>query len=426
MSAPEFRSRRPLDVYLGSERIGSLEDRGMGFVALDFDESAVLRYGVGSRIVSIALPVGWDTTDPLIATPFFAGLLPEGRARDRLCQEFRLSPNDPFALLTVLGPESVGALVIVPEGSATPPEDGAERVLDAEGLTAELDRLDIAPLGVTPTGAVRLSMAGVQQKLLLVRNSTGQLALPLHGRPSTHIAKPGNDDPRFPHIVENEAFCLDICRRLGVETTRFEVITPAARPVLLIERYDRTVGRDGRVERIHQEDACQATATYPQFKYEQEGGPALATVAGLLSEHASRPALDRLALFRLAVVNLLLGNCDAHGKNVSFLHDAGGVRLAPAYDIVSTEAYDEHTDVLGMRVGHVEHLRGVNRDAVLREAHAMRVPPGLAVRTLNDVERRLGPAIDQALSASREGGWFDPIIDRIAEGTRTRAARILG
>lgn len=420
--APE--PRPPLDVHLGDAPLGTLGDRTTGFVAFDFDEQAILRHGVGSRILSIALPVAWETADPLLATPFFAGLLPEGRARERLCQEFRVSPDDTFALLQILGRESVGALVIVPAGTRPPTPAGAflEPMHDDE-LARTLARLDLTPLGVSPEGEVRLSLAGVQGKLPVVQLPGRGVALPIGGWPSTHIAKPENGDPRFPQLVANEAFCLAACTRLGVATTRFSLISPAGQHVLLVERYDRRTEPDGTVWRIHQEDVCQATATYPQRKYETAGGPGLARVAALLSEHSSRPALDRLELFRLTVANLLLGNCDAHGKNISLLHGAAGIQLAPAYDVVSTEAYD-HTDVLGMRVGGLERLRDVDRAAVLREAAAMRVPERLAERTISEVLERLDAALDGAAAQAHAEGWAAPIIASIAAATRKRAARI--
>ena len=45
------------------------------------------------------------------------------------------------------------------------------------------------------------------------------------------------------------------------------------------------------------------------------------------------------------VFNWLLGNTDAHVKNFSLLYSPGlrRVRLAPAYDLVSTAAYRQST-----------------------------------------------------------------------------------
>ena len=59
------------------------------------------------------------------------------------------------------------------------------------------------------------------------------------------------------------------------------------RTLLVVERYDRIVHADGTVERIHQEDFCQATGTGPDNKYEENSGPSLRRIAGLLASRRS-------------------------------------------------------------------------------------------------------------------------------------------
>ena len=41
------------------------------------------------------------------------------------------------------------------------------------------------------------------------------------------------------------------------------------------------------------------------------------------------------------IFNYLIGNTDAHAKNLSLLHSDSGVKLAPFYDLLSTEVYPE-------------------------------------------------------------------------------------
>jgi serine/threonine-protein kinase HipA len=419
--------RGVLDVYLNDEQLGAIDDRTMGFVAFDFTEAAVDRHGIGSRVLSLSIPVSRDTVDPFVATPFFAGLLPEGDARTRLCEEFRVSPDDPFALLTVLGRESAGALVIAPPGEAPrSTEEMGVRALDDLALAAELDRLALTPLGVTvEDDEIRLSLAGVQEKLPLVQLDGGRLGLPLHGHPSTHIAKPARRADRFPELVQNEAFCLEVAAALDIPTAAFSVIAPGGEPVLLVERYDRARDADGAIVRLHQEDACQATGRYPATKYEIAGGPSLADVAELIGDHSSQPAVDRMTLMRLTTLNAVLGNCDAHGKNLSFLHGPGGVRLAPAYDLVSTEAY-AHTDTLGMRIGGVDRLRDLDREALLVQADAIGVPRRLGERIVGELADAFPAALDSARERAVAEGWLAGVIDRVIVASRKRAERLLG
>jgi len=44
-------------------------------------------------------------------------------------------------------------------------------------------------------------------------------------------------------------------------------------------------------------------------------------------------AATRMTLIRWTILQYLIGNSDAHGKNLSFLVEPGGLRLAPAYDL---------------------------------------------------------------------------------------------
>lgn len=424
-------SRGSLNVYLNEELLGEVSDRTVGFLGFDFDEQAIMRHGVGSRVLSLSLPASWDSADPFVATAFFSGLLPEGEARQRLCDEFRVSPDDPYGLLELIGRESAGALIIVAPGTDVPSVTGGSvRPLDSRALADEIARLTLTPLGITvDDDEIRLSLAGVQNKLPLVvldDNGHATVGLPIDGHPSTHIAKPaprGERGERFPHLVENEAFCLAVVTDLDVPTAQFEVINVAGENVLLVERYDR-VRRERVVRRLHQEDACQATAVNPAFKYETSGGPSLEAIAGLIGDHSSQPGLDRLALFRLTIANLLLGNCDAHGKNISFLHAQEGVRLAPAYDVVSTQAYP-HTDRLGMRIAGVERLRDVDRVSVLAQAEAMGIQARLATREITSIVERLPSSIDAARTRAQDESWHVDLIDRIADDTSGRCEHIL-
>ena len=43
--------------------------------------------------------------------------------------------------------------------------------------------------------------------------------------------------------------------------------------------------------------------------------------------------------FAWLVFNFMIGNGDNHLKNISYKVDAGGIRIAPAYDLLSTAAY---------------------------------------------------------------------------------------
>ena len=91
---------------------------------------------------------------------------------------------------------------------------------------------------------------------------------------------------------------------------------------------------------MHQEDGCQATATPPGLKYQEQGGPALRDLADVIRDFGD--PRDVTSLLRRTTFNLAVGNADAHAKNFSILHEPGvpAVALAPLYDVLSTIALE--------------------------------------------------------------------------------------
>jgi serine/threonine-protein kinase HipA len=127
-------------------------------------------------------------------------------------------------------------------------------------------------------------------------------------------------------------------------------------PCLVVQRYDRTPRPDGTVQRLHQEDFCQAMGFPPERKYQQEGGPLLRDCIAMLREWSTAPVLDIRDFLDGLVFNMLIGNADAHGKNYSWLYRAGGRRLAPFYDLVCTLAWPELSKTPAMKIGQCDSL----------------------------------------------------------------------
>ena len=118
------------------------------------------------------------------------------------------------------------------------------------------------------------------------------------------------------------------------------------------QRFDRDL-TTVPVRRLHQEDLCQALGLTPDFKYQHPDWtvPSFKALAGLLNDHGARPGADRLAVAETTLFSYLVGNADAHAKNISLLHQNGRVRLAPAYDLVSTASYPDLNRELALAIG---------------------------------------------------------------------------
>ncbi len=109
-----------------------------------------------------------------------------------------------------------------------------------------------------------MSLAGVQNKLGVAIDTKNRICIPIDGAPSTHILKP--DSERLFGGVQNEALCLTLARRCGLNMPDVTTGTAGRRTYLLINRYDR-IQQGDRWRRLHQEDFCQALGRPPSAKY---------------------------------------------------------------------------------------------------------------------------------------------------------------
>ena len=342
------------------------EDALVGSLRVDRDGEMRFAYDAdwladpASPALSISLPKRAEPFRARACRPFFEGLLPEGAQRDAIAAVFGVSPGNEFALLERLGGDVAGALTLRREGEARPPAPVATAAggqpaaaLDEQELAGVLGQLGTRPM-LAGTRGLRLSLAGAQSKLPVVLVG-GRVALPGPGQPTTHILKP--PIARFPATTENEAFAMRLAACIGVDAAPVDAYRVADGHCLLVTRYDRQREADGSVRRLHQEDFCQALGVPSSRKYADDGGPAFRQCFDLVRRACPRPAVEVLKLLDAAIVQVLIGNADAHAKNYSLLHREGGTELAPLYDLLSTVAYPDLAPNLAMRVAGRATLR---------------------------------------------------------------------
>ena len=372
-------------------------DQERGRLRLAYTEEALARYPLGVPLLSLSLPLTPRRYTHGVVRPFLDGLLPEGEARLAIANDFDVLRDDTYGLIGALGRDCAGALVILPTEEPAPPLPTtltAEPLSDVE-ISELVANLRSAPLGVG--GRVRISLAGVQEKLLLTRMPDGSWGRPVDGTPSTHILKPEID--RFPNTVENEAFCMRLARNLGVPVAGIETTTVNGRRLIVIERYDRVIDADGAVQRIHQEDFCQATGTLPDKKYEEDGGPTLRQIAEILQAVAGPESLE--LLLRAVTLNAVIANGDAHGKNLSLRHEpSGALRLAPLYDLMSTRVCGDRR--LAMYIDTVQRTDRVTVNRIVNEASRWGMSQRRAVEIVADVLDRI-PGAAEAARVETEG-----------------------
>jgi serine/threonine-protein kinase HipA len=404
-----------LEVELFGRRAGILRRNRDGDLSFGYDAAWV---GAGLPPISRSLPVRAEPHGERLTRAFFGNLLPEGGVRDILADRLQVSPEDEFGLLAKIGRDCAGAITI-----ADPLSDDAERAprvewLDEDELEQAIADLPRDPLRVAPDEDIRISLAGAQDKLAVVVDGE-RFGLPVGGRPSTHILKAALK--QFEATPSNEAFCLALAGELGLEAPAAAVRVFGPHEVLLIERYDRS-RHDGRVEREHQEDFCQALGLPARAKYEDQGGPGIVDSIELLRDAADDPAREILRFLDAIFFNLLIANHDAHGKNFSLLYSRSEphTRLAPLYDLLSTGIYGIGKS-LPMRIGHERKpervgataLRQLGEAASLGQAQLRDRARDMAARAPNVAAELAADTGKRQLNAS--------IAERIAKVVNQRA-----
>jgi serine/threonine-protein kinase HipA len=344
---------KALDVYLHNHLVGNLIQDDGGQMTFRYAESWLGTSG--ATPLSQSLPLRKERFARKECRGFFAGILPEESKREIIARNLGISARNDFAMLEQIGGECAGAVTFVPAGEALPESNYSYRTLSSEELAAILKELPKRPLLAGEEG-IRLSLAGAQDKIA-VRIKGEEISLPLGGAPSTHILKPAVE--RFEGVVSNEALCMNLAAAVGLPTATVQTRTVDGMAYLLVERYDRIhrIGSGGAVlERLHQEDFCQAQGIVSEMKYQKEGGPSLKQCFALLREVSSTPVIDLARLLDAVIYNYLVGNMDAHGKNFSLLYHGVGtgnmeVSFAPLYDMVSTIYYPELSRTMAMKIG---------------------------------------------------------------------------
>jgi serine/threonine-protein kinase HipA len=348
---------------------------------------------------------------------YFDNLLPEGGVRRALATFADLDERDTFGLLRRFGEESAGALTLLPTETVPPPPSANSYVpLTRDEVRSLLVGLPRVPLLVAQ-GRVKMSLAGAQHKLG-VRALGDELFLPASGAASSHILKPDNARPEtYPFCPANEHLIMSIARAVGIPVPATKLLH-LPEPVYLIERYDRWLDAQV-VRRRHQIDLCQIANKWPAFKYEADGGATLSDVFAA-TELVRQPAVAKNHLLRWLVFNYIVGNSDAHAKNVSFLVSREGFDLAPFYDLLSVKVYGDET--LAMSIGGEERyglVTSVSWDALTEQ---LGIRATLLRRILRELARDIPRAAAKLIHASEYTPDERRFLERVIAVVREHAA----
>jgi serine/threonine-protein kinase HipA len=374
--------------------------------------------------LSVSLPLRAAPFEGAVVRNWFCNLLPEGGVRDAIERRLRLQARDPFALLAAIGGECAGAVAIGATDARTKTQRRDEPALETllAAQAGEAGDGAWAALGVPH----RLSLAGAQDKIAVVREAGGRLRLPVGDELSTHIVKP--DSVRLPGLRDLEALGLALARAIGLDAVAAEPIELAGRRALLVARYDRVVEKSG-VARLHQEDFCQALGYPPELKYESGGGPTLAACATLVRTQLRLGPVALRGFLDWVACNALLGNADAHAKNLALLCGADGRRrLAPFYDLVPTAVIAESLvdREPALRIGAASRIDRITADDWRAFAEAAGYAPRFVLRRVAELAAALRVHASSAARALIERGVDEARMQRAVSFLEGNADRTLG
>ncbi|WP_181772173.1 type II toxin-antitoxin system HipA family toxin [Amycolatopsis pittospori] len=319
----------------------------------------------------------WKPSARVSLPRWFGHLLPEGRLRAAVADAAETNLKNEYDLLVRLGPNDLpGAIRVFHEG------------IPNSVQTPHTEDADDGPYNSNPI--LKFSLAGAQLKFSVYGDEKG-ITVPTKGSAGNLIVKFPDERPGFDGVPEAELGSLVLAGRSGIETPHSFLVDPleieglkewaklsGGRKALAVTRFDRA----GKNQRIHMEELAQILdipTANSDAKYRGAKSDTVATViAGLTDISTTAAVIDRI------VLNIIIGNGDAHLKNWAILYKDGKTpTLSPAYDIVPTFLYIKN-DNLGLKLHNTRSFYEVSPE------------------TFESIGRRTGYGVTAAKKRARE------------------------
>lgn len=365
---------------------------------------------------------------------FFENLLPEGQALDDAAAANQVSKSNLEAMLIAVGRETAGAISIRTDLPNFTDKDQL-RPLPVSEISERIHNRPHQPFSVWD-GKVRLSIAGFQDKIAAYRNNGDWLLVEGPSYASTYILKPEPVSDMMRGMTSNEFFCMRLAAHVKVPAAEVELIH-VPEPVLVIKRFDRKLADHG-VERLHMIDGCQALGLQVIYKYERpygnnpdvqniRDGASLPKLFDLVDRATPTPADQRLRLLRWTILQILIGNTDAHAKNLSFFSTAAGLILSPAYDLVSGTAFQNNTidKTYAMAIGDAFSPNEISPYEWANFATKCKLPLKLVIKELERMPNLVLKAIEEVMKEVLSVGAERDHLDIVAGSIKAECQRQL-
>ena len=407
-----------LEVHLGKRPIGrvAIDGKEENYRFEYIDEWRKEGYAISPH-----LPLEGNIPSGAIKR-FLENLLPEGKGLEDLSAFTHISKQNIFGLIQAMGFETSGALRFTRENEKTAP---LFRPISDEELSQRIDEIESRSIIIWDKKQ-RLSLAGVQEKLPVLLKD-GEIGLADGSLSSTHILKFQNR--RNEHIVVNEYFCMLLAKELGLTVADVTLRKYGDHSVLVVERFDRTEN-NGNIDRLHIIDGCQLLDLPSSYKYERNFGSGRdvreiregASFSKLFkaANICEVPAIAKLRILDWALFNLIIGNADAHGKNLSFFVNKEGISVAPYYDLLSILMHEGVDHEFAMAYGDEFDASKVLGYPLRLFAEETGLNPKLVSQRLKALCTKVQDAlvnspIDLTLLSDKEKGFINKLQDLISK-----------
>ncbi len=379
--------KNKLNVYFFDQLAGELSQDKYGTLSFRYNSDYINSKGTP---ISYSMPLTKEEYYGNEAHAYFTGLLPEEEMLISAAKAIGTSSLNYFKLLSELGQEPIGAIrmgksphEITHQYDKISIEELDEMIMNNDSLMSTLYQ----------ERELRLSLAGAQSKTgLFYKNN--EYFVPQNGSPSNVIVKPTNK--RYNDLVFNEYASMKIAAALGIDTPVVQLKKTQKQSLFMIHRYDRIL-TDQSIQRLHQEDFCQALGIQNQNKYEADGGPSFKQCINLLRAGTTVPSLEINKFIRLFLFNTIIGNKDAHGKNYSILYINNKQILAPAYDVLSTTFYPELTSKMSMSINGKFELDEITESDLHSMANEANISGNLLIKEYHQLKALILPKAEEVL-----------------------------
>ena len=335
--------------------------------------------------------------------PFFQHLGPEGWLREKQARAGHIAEDDDFGLLLRYGADCIGAVGVRP----------------LPGAEAQ----DAAPV-VEVTASPGRTISGIQRKLLVIKEGKAFTPAGPTGF-APYIAKFNSESERVGSLVRNESLSLrwsaELLGKEEINTFVADTVSVLNETAIIVTRFDRKT--DGTKLRL--EDFAQILNKPSGRSGGGKYDASYEDVATVIKQYSGRPEIDVARFFRRLIVFALVGNCDAHLKNFSFLETDAGLRLSPAYDIVNTALYDGFDQNIALSVnGTKPHLDQITRDLLTKFGQSIGLSQRAIDQTFTDLQTRVRRAA--GLLTPPQGEPPDGFVHHYSEIVSRACLRILG